>query len=265
MMLARFLLSLLAAGLLAACATSPMNRTQMVLYSEAEMARMGETTWRRMRREMTPTPHASESRYVECVANYVLAALDADQRAIRWEVAVFDSDQANAFALPGGKIGVFNGLLDVAWNQHQLAAVLAHEVGHVLARHGNERASQNALRNIGILTASVLGVPDATIEAANIGAELGLFLPFSRGQESEADTIGIMLMAGAGFDPEQSVSLWENMSREGGLRPPELLSSHPSPASRIEELKALMPPAAAVRRSANARGMNPDCVPGRTG
>ena len=151
-----------------------------------------------------------------------------------WEVTVFDDEQANAFALPGGKIGVYNGLLNVAYNQHQLAAVMAHEVGHVMANHSNERASQSALRNVGLAAARVFGASDTTIEAIDYGAQLGLFLPFNRTQESEADSIGIMLMAQAGFDPTQSIALWENMSADGGPRPPEFPSTHPSPDSRMQ-------------------------------
>lgn len=248
---------------LGGCATSPTDRRQVVLYSEAEMARRGEEAYRQMQNELPATPHASEITYVQCVADYVIEALDDPQRTYAsWEVTVFDDPQANAFALPGGKIGVYNGLLNVAYNQHQLAAVLAHEVAHVLANHSNERASQSALRSVGLVTARILGASDTTLEAIDYGTQLGLFLPFSRTQESEADSIGVMLMARAGFDPEQSIALWENMSAESSARPPEFMSTHPSPDTRMADLRAMMDQALALREEARARGMNPDCVPG---
>jgi predicted Zn-dependent protease len=245
------------------CATSPLDRRQVVLYSDAEMARQGEQAYRQMQSEMPTTPNSSESVYVQCVADYIIEALAEPMRSsLAWEVTVFDNEQANAFALPGGKIGVYNGLLDVAFNQHQLAAVMAHEVGHVLANHSNERASQSTLRNVGLTAARVLGASDVTIEAIDYGTQLGLFLPFNRTQESEADGIGIMLMAEAGFDPEQSIDLWENMAAQGGSRPPEFLSTHPSPESRMADLRARLPEARAARAAALDRGMVPDCVPG---
>lgn len=255
-------LLLLCCAVLVGCASSPLDRRQVVLYSDEEMAMQGAQAYRQMQQELPRSQNTREIEYVECVASYIVSALDAEQRGgYDWEVTVFDNEQANAFALPGGKIGVYNGLLKVARNQHQLAAVMAHEVGHVLADHSNERASQSTLRNVGIAAAQVLGVSSATLQAMDLGTQLGLFLPFNRTQESEADSVGIILMANAGFLPAESVSLWENMAKEGGARPPELLSTHPSPASRMDELNSLMDPANALRRSANARGMNPDCVP----
>lgn len=233
----------------------------MVLYSEQDMAQQGEQSYRQMQAEIPISTDSRETNYVRCVADYVIDALSPDERgSYVWEVTVFASDQANAFALPGGKIGVYDGLLDVAVNQHQLANVMAHEVGHVLANHGNERASQSVLRNIGISAAQILGASEATLDAIDIGSKYGLFLPFNRTQESEADSIGVVLMARAGFDPEQSITLWQNMAATGDAAPAELLSTHPSPSSRIEDLKELMGPANAIRSTANSRGVNPDCV-----
>lgn len=261
MRLPGFAVLILCSSVLFSCASSPMDRRQVVLYSDADMARRGEEAYRQMQAEIPATENPRETRYVQCVANYVIAALEPEDRnRSAWEVTVFDNEQANAFALPGGKIGVYNGLLAIATDQHQLAAVMAHEVGHVMANHSNERASQSTLRNVGLATAQVLGVSNSTLEVIDLGTQLGLFLPFNRTQESEADVIGVMLMARAGFDPQQSITLWQNMSAGGGPRPPELLSTHPSPASRMAELNRLMGPAIALRSSANARGLNPDCA-----
>ena len=208
-------------------------------------------------------PVATDQRlvdYVRCVTGYVVDALQpAERGAYIWEVTLFENDQANAFALPGGKMGVYTGLLDVATNQHQLAAVMSHEVGHVLARHSNERASQAALRNIGLTVAQVAGVSDSTLQVIDMGTELGLFLPFNRTQEREADLIGIALMARAGFDPQESLTLWQNMAAGGGRRPPEFLSTHPSPSTRMGDLRDALPGAEAQWLAARARGVEPAC------
>lgn len=234
----------------------------MVLYSDADMARRGEETYRKMQAEIPATENVRETQYVQCVANYVIAALDpAERDRSVWEVTVFANEQANAFALPGGKIGVFNGLLNVATDQHQLAAVMAHEVGHVLANHSNERASQSTVRDVGLVAARVLGASDTTLQAIDLGTQYGLFLPFNRTQESEADAIGVQLMARAGFDPRQSITLWQNMTANGGPRQPEFLSTHPSPDTRMQNLNRLMSPAIELRNTAIAQGLNPDCVP----
>ena len=247
--------------LLGACTSSPTDRRQVVLYSDADMAAQGISAYREMQAEIPATNNPRELQYVQCVANYVIAALDnEEQTRFDWEVTVFDNEQANAFALPGGKIGVYNGLLSVAVNQHQLAAVMAHEVGHVLANHSNERASQSTLRNVGVAAAQILGASDTTLQVLDIGTRYGIFLPFNRTQESEADEIGVILMANAGFNPEESINLWVNMSAGGGSRPPELLSTHPSPESRMSALRRLMPAANALRDSARGRGLNPDCL-----
>ena len=246
---------------LAACTSSPLDRRQVVLYSDADMAERGIRSYREMQAEIPATADSNELQYVQCVANYVVAALDSeDQSRFDWEVTVFDNEQANAFALPGGKIGVYNGLFSVAVNQHQLAAVMAHEVGHVLANHSNERASQSAIRNVGVAAAQIFGASDTALQVIDLGSRYGIFLPFNRIQESEADALGVILMAEAGFNPEESINLWVNMSADGGSRPPELLSTHPSPSSRMAELQRLMPPANALRDSARNRGMNPDCI-----
>ncbi len=259
------LLLLLSACFLMTCTTSPLNRRQMVIYSEAEMTQQGEQTYRQMQQQLPISTDTRETRYIQCVTDYVVAALEPVERGnYVWEVTVFDDEQANAFALPGGKIGIYNGLLDIAVTPPQLASVIAHEVGHVLANHSNERASQAALRNVGLAAAQILGASSSAIEAIDVGSRYGIFLPFNRTQEIEADTIGVMLMARAGFDPEASITLWQNMVVTAGPSPPQLLSTHPSPASRMSELRQLMEPAVAIRNSANSRGINPDCVaPGK--
>lgn len=247
--------------LLISCASSPLERRQVVLYSDVEMARQGEDAYRQIQQETPITTSARDTNYVQCVADHVIAALsERDRNSAIWEVTVFDQDQANAFALPGGKIGVYNGLFDTAVNQDQLAAVIAHEVGHVLADHSNERASQSTIRNVGVAAAQIFGASDTALQVLDTAAQYGIFLPFNRTQESEADSIGVLLMARAGFEPASSITLWENMSVGAGPRPPELLSTHPSPSSRIEDLESRLPEATILLQAARASGLSPDCA-----
>ena len=243
------------------CATSPLGRSQLRLYSESDMDSMGAAAFTEMRRE-TPASRSTElNRYVDCVANAVTGAME--RRDISWEVVVFDDDQANAFALPGGKIGVYRGLLDVAENASQLATVIGHEVGHVIAQHANERVSTSALADVGMQVASTIsGAPSVqknrALAALGLGVQVGVLLPFGRTQEAEADLIGLDLMASAGFDPRESVTLWQNMSRNGG-GPPEFLSTHPASDTRIKGLQGRMASAMELYSQARAAGRRPDC------
>jgi predicted Zn-dependent protease len=216
------------------------------LYPEAEVADLGTSAFAQLKQE---TPTSSDPRVnasVDCIAKHIAAAVPEDKQPPSWEVRVFEDETPNAFALPGGKIGVHTGMLKVADNPAQLASVLGHEVGHVLARHTNERLSQNALVQGG-LTATSLFVggggreKDALLAALGVGAQVGVLLPFSRTQEKEADTIGLELMARAGFDPREAVELWKNMANAGGGSPPEFLSTHPSDETRIAELSEKVP------------------------
>jgi predicted Zn-dependent protease len=174
----------------------------------------------------------------------------------QWEVTVIKDDKTmNAFALPGGKIAVYTGIFPVAKTEAGLAAVLGHEVTHALARHGAERMSQGQLTNV---TLQVLGTAagtagdnamlgQAAMAALGAGVQVGVLLPFSRKHESEADYIGILLAADAGYDPRESVHLWERMEQvSGGKGPSEFLSTHPGHETRIEQLKKWMPEAMAI-------------------
>jgi predicted Zn-dependent protease len=205
--------------------------------------------------------------YVECIANAITNKVDAKYGQNQWEVVVFDApDQVNAFALPGGHIGVYTGLMEVAKTADQLASVIGHEVGHVLANHGNERLSRNQLTNIGLAVASsafdLAQVENKQLwmQGLGLGAQFGIALPFNRRQESESDRIGLELMAKAGFKPQASVSLWQAMAEaSGGKQPPELLSTHPSNETRINDLRSQMSGAEALYQNAKRNGENPDC------
>jgi len=183
----------------------------------------------------------------------------------QWEVDVFKSSDANAFALPGGKIGVYTGILKYARNQSQLATVLGHEITHVVAGHIDGRLSTAYVTRAGLnLIQSAVGndARGKQIRALlGIGSQYGILLPFSRTQESEADLYGLQLMARAGFDPRQSIAFWRNMQRGLGPGPPGFLSDHPSGSSRSRDLQAHMAQAVRLYRQTRAAGRVPHCRP----
>lgn len=241
---------LLVTSIIGGCATSPTGRKQVLLYSEDQLSDMGVQAFSAMKQELKVSSTRIQNSYVQCVADAITVNVPKNVFAGEWEVVVFEDDQVNAFALPGGKIGVYTGLLKVATNQNQLAAVIGHEVGHVIAHHGNERMSTGTLINLGSQAVNVAletnEVPNSgpIMAAIGLGMQVGVQLPFSRSHESEADLIGLVLMAQSGFDPRESVSLWKNMAAaSNGNTPPELLSTHPLPSTRIDNLQKNMPQA----------------------
>ncbi|MFT4570758.1 MAG: putative Zn-dependent protease [Hyphomicrobiaceae bacterium] len=257
---------LLALLLFAACATSPLGRRQLLMFSDAQLSGMGRTAFSEMRKATPLSSDARANRYVECVANAITSSLPGAAKQ-RWEVAVFNEDSANAFALPGGYMGVHTGLLKVAENQDQLATVIGHEVAHVLAKHPNERMSTTSLTQSGLQVAQIAaggsgGAAQKELFAVlGMGAQVGILLPFSRAQESEADLLGLDLMASAGFDPKQSLELWRNMAKAAGAKPPEFLSTHPSGSTRLQTLSTRMARANKLSSDARARGRRPRCTP----
>lgn len=227
------------------------------------MQHMGVTAFQEIKQETPRSEERSVNRYVDCVATSLTGTLDQGQSG-DWEVRVFKDDQINAFALPGKKIGVYTGLLDVAKNQDQLATVIAHEVAHVLAHHGNERMSTQYATSTGLDIVALMAGNDTVgkqtaLGLLGIGAQVGVLLPFSRSQESEADLLGLELMARAGFDPDESVALWHNMIASSEGSPPEFLSTHPSSENRIAALEGRLPAARKLAAEARADGRRPDC------
>ena len=168
--------------------------------------------------------------------------------AFQWDVNVIESDQANAFCLPGGKIAVYTGIVPIARNQDALAVIMGHEIAHALLRHSAERMAQQKLLQLGSMAAGV-AVSDmepqqqrALMAVMGVGAQYGVLLPFSREHESEADEVGLMLAAAACYDPREAIGLWQRMAQaSGGQAPPEFMSTHPSGSTRIAHLQALMP------------------------
>ncbi|MDW7548013.1 M48 family metallopeptidase [Pseudoalteromonas sp. McH1-7] len=261
----KLVLAIAVAATLVGCKTSPTGRTQLALYSEQQMDQMGVASFEQMKQEQKVYLSANTNRYVKCIANALIAQLPTHYANQQWEVVVFEDDSANAFALPGGKIGVHTGILNVAENQDQLAAVMGHEVGHVIAEHANERVSQSSILQLGLQAgAAVLEMNNveyrnAILQGLGLGAQYGVALPFSRSHESEADVIGLDLMAKAGFNPEGSVALWQNMAKMSEQRPPEFMSTHPAPENRIKQLEANMVTAKATANKARASGFTPSC------
>jgi len=248
---------------LTACATSPLGRSQLQLFPEDQMVRMGANAYEDIRQRSPEVEDEAVRGYVACVANAITREVD-EASSGGWVVTVFDDEQANAFALPGGKIGVYRGLLEVAETPPQLATVIAHEVAHVLAEHSNERVSTAYATETGLQLIAALGGAETQekqqlMGLLGVGAQVGIILPFSRTQEREADLVGLDLMARAGFDPRASVELWQNMEERGGGSPPEFLSTHPSEGTRIDELGERMPRAVELYRQAQAQGKRPDC------
>lgn len=241
--------------LAAACATSPTGRSQLKLVSDSQMDQMGVTAFQQMKQKIPPTKDAKASAYVNCVANAITREVGGGRN---WEVQVFEDKQVNAFALPGGKIGVYTGLLAVAKNQDQLAAVIGHEVSHVLAGHSASRVSNQMATQLGVSVLSVASGVDPNL--IGTGANLLLVLPFSRGDETEADVIGQDLMAKAGFDPAQSIELWKNMAQaSGGNAPPQFMSTHPANATRINDLSKRLSVSQPLYQQAIAQGKKPRC------
>ena len=250
-------------SLISACATSPTGRNQILLYPEAQLENMGQQAFASMKSDNKVSRKPVENKLIQCIADELLVHVNSSVFNGEWEIVVFDDDQANAFALPGGKIGVYTGLLNIAENQHQVAAVIGHEIGHVIAQHGNERMSNTALIGIGqqavgqVLAANEVASTPAIMQALGLGLQFGA-LKYSRTHESEADEIGLSLMAQAGFQPSESVELWKNMAAQsGGAGQPEFMSTHPSPSTRIDSLTRLMPSATKIYNQAPNK---PDCT-----
>lgn len=254
-------LLLLAASVLS-CTTSPTGRSQLLLMPGGQLDQMGAAAFADMKKSGKLSRDQALNQYVSCVANAITTALPANQQQ-GWEVVVFADDSANAFALPGGKMGVNTGLLSVAADQNQLATVLGHEVAHVLAQHGNERmslefAAQTATQVAAAAAANSEQRP-LLMAALGLGVHYGMKLPYSRTHEAEADVMGLELMSRAGFNPRSSVQLWRNMAAQSGNNTPEFMSTHPAHSTRIEGLSARVPEMLPLYDSARAQGKRPNC------
>ncbi|MDH3978158.1 MAG: M48 family metallopeptidase [Gammaproteobacteria bacterium] len=229
------------------------------LVSEEQITLQSSEQFQEMREQLEIAQDPADRAYVFCVARAIAATLEPPYSEIDWDIEVFQNDAVNAFAMPGGKIGVFTGILDVAVTQDQLGAVLGHEVAHVTLHHSVERANQTITTQLG---ASAVGMATGSQMAADmvgLGAQMGILLPYGRGQESEADVVGLKFMANAGFDPDAAVTLWQNMAKANANAPPEFMSTHPSSSSRIRDLQRQMAPNRLRYKSARMSGRVPNC------
>jgi metalloendopeptidase OMA1, mitochondrial len=246
------------------CETNPYTgRSQLLMTSVSQEMQMGAQAYNQVKSD--PKMRVSQDpREIEPVKRVAARIVEAAKRSkyaemanqFHWEVTVIKDDKtANAFALPGGKMAIYTGIFPMAKTEAGLAAVMGHEVVHALARHGAERMSQGQLTNAGLQVVGVAAgaaggsgmLGQAAMAALGAGAQVGVLLPFSRKHESEADYIGILLAADAGYDPRESVTLWERMGQSsGGDGPSEFMSTHPSHGTRIDQLKRWMPEAMAI-------------------
>ena len=252
------------------CETNPYTgRSQLLITSVPQEMQMGAQAYSQVKTD-PKLRQSQDPREIEPVKRVAARIIEAAKRSkyaemaqqFQWEVIVIKDDKTmNAFALPGGKIAVYTGIFPVARTEAGLAAVMGHEVVHALARHGAERMSQGQLTNaalqvVGAAAGAAGGggmMSQAAMAALGAGAQVGVLLPFSRKHESEADYIGILLAADAGYDPRESISLWERMAQlSGGGGPSEFMSTHPSNETRIDQLKQWMPEAMGIFQSKQA-------------
>jgi predicted Zn-dependent protease len=222
-----------------------------MFVSEDQVEEMGVETWDRLRAQLPASSNRAYQQTARRVADRILRAAGENPRD--WEVRVFARNEANAFALPGNKIGVYEGMFRFARDEDQLAAVIGHEIGHDQAQHARERLAREVGTQAGLQLVSAalqvgnIGYADQIAGLLGAGAQFGIILPYTREQELEADRIGLANMARAGYDPRAAIQLWENMSRQP--RSPEFLSTHPAPESRIAALEEQLPKALATYRA----------------
>ncbi len=236
----RQLLAGLAAGTVVACTTNPETGTsQFILISNDQLAQMSAGSWADIKRQERVSTNPRYNSQLQRVGSRITNAAGRGDQP--WEYAVFDSEQVNAFVLPGRQVGFYTGLMDLADNEDQIATVMGHEVGHVTGRHAAERASQQLAFGAGIAAVD-LAAQDSEYRGEiaavlGLGVQFGILLPYSRRHELEADRLGVQYMARAGYQPREALRFWEKMAADGGgSRPPEYLSTHPAPDTRIREL-----------------------------
>lgn len=229
--------------------------------SEREIEIESDKEFDKMRQQMLISNDVAVRGYVFCVADAIIAQLEEPYASMDWDIEIFDEEAVNAFAMTGGKIGVFTGILKVAENQDQLGAVIGHEVAHVTQKHAVERVNQAMTTQVGAVAAGAALGGGYAGDAVQMAAQVALTLPYGRGQESEADTVGLVYSANAGFDPRESVKLWKNMAEANEGAPPEFLSTHPSSDTRIQDLIEELPGALVNYNNAKSTGHIPNCAP----
>ena len=247
-------------GFLISCATVPLTeRKSLHLVSDSELVSLSLQQYADTLKASKLSGDAQKVQLVRRVGGRIAKAtedllrqkgLEEEIQNYKWEFNLIDDPKVvNAWCMPGGKVAVYTGILPIVKDETGLAVVMGHEIAHAIAKHRNERMSEGLLVQLGGAALSVaLGTePGATrdlfMQAYGVTAGVGFMLPHSRLQESEADHIGPILMAKAGYDPREAIPFWQRMNEQGGSRPPEFLSTHPAPESRIQDIQALIPEA----------------------
>ncbi len=267
---------MIAIGLMVAIAACSKNsitgRKQLLLYNEADIQKLASTEYRTFLQQNKVVPYTAskESEMVRRVGQRIATAVTEfytkkgqakELEGYQWEYNLVDAKDVNAWCMPGGKIVVYTGLLPISLNEAALAVVMGHEVAHALAKHGNERMSQSTAQQLGGVAVSVAvanqtpEAQQAVMNAYGIGSTVGGMLPFSRKHELEADKLGLIYAALAGYNPQEAIPLWERMAKAGGgQKPPEFLSTHPAEETRIQKLKEMMPEALKYYKPMNKSG-----------
>ncbi|NOR67402.1 MAG: M48 family metalloprotease [Woeseiaceae bacterium] len=234
--------------------------------SDAELQAEAAREFAQLKASAPLTTNREKIDYISCVANAVVSVLEPPYSDYNWEMAILETNEINAFVMPGGKIVIYEGILKAAQNQHQLAAVIGHEIAHETAGHTKSKLLQGKGAQIGIQVAAVLlggghsGATYSAYEALNQGAMYGILLPYKRSQETEADVVGLEFMARAGFDPRAAVPLWQNMNSEAGEAPAEFISTHPSSDKRIDSLVSQWIEVLPLYNEALQEGRDPNCM-----
>jgi len=241
------LLLILGSALLAfsGCSTVPATgKSALLLMPESALIEQADTLFAQMQKEQKISHNARHNAMAQRVGEKIAEVAKADMPATKWEFVVFEGDQLNAFALPGGKVGIYSGIFNLVEEESDLATVISHEIAHVAAQHGNQRMSRQMLVVAGgvILAAATQKQEtkkrNAMLAAYGLGSQVGVVLPFSRGQELEADQVGLIYMARAGYNPRRALVFWEKMMQKRDPNfMPELLSTHPAHKSRIAALE----------------------------
>lgn len=243
----QIILGVIVALLFIGCSKAPITgRNQLIMISPQQEIALGYQSAQKVLASEKISSDPQKNAMVKRIGKRIASV--TNQNNYKWEFFVIDNDkEANAFCLPGGKVFVYTGLFKYIANDDQLAIVMGHEIGHALARHGAERMSAGELQQMGgnILSAVMQGRGNpqntaAVMKAFGIGTQLGIMLPYSRTQEYEADHIGLVLAAKAGYNPQEALTFWEKFAKDGQT-PPEYLSTHPAPTNRISKIRALIP------------------------
>lgn len=230
-----------------ACTTTPAGHKAFLITSMEDENRQGKEAYFEILKKEKEIMGTREAKLVEEVGRRIAAV--AARPDFAWEFKTIQSDTPNAFCLPGGKVAIYTGIFQYAKNEAGLATIMGHEIGHALARHGGQRISQQLATNAALAGLAVVGLSkmdntkkSLALAALGAGATYGIILPFSRAHETEADEIGLKLMAKAGYDPNEAVQFWDRFSHaSGGKAPPEFLSTHPGSQNRKEHLRSLIP------------------------